>query len=359
MAITTTLNKLPISLLDVSDVTMLHERYYKTDNWLIDTFFSKTRLVNNTTVQLGEIETEEPLAPFVSPCIEGRLITQIGAAKVTSVKPAYLKPKEIITPCSLENSELFDILRESGIISNRNTMQDRWRTAQFQKMANLRTSIDNRLTLMAAENLITGKNIIESSDYVRDVIDFGRDVNATFTPATPWNVSTTATPVQDINNMVVRFNDLTGQAPSIALTTTSVWNALVKHNDFNDTYVKPYAGITVPFPATVMANYNQAKYMGSLPGTDIQIWVYDAKYKENGIFKRFIPASYFGLIGGGQGTTAFCQIQDPEAGDVAVKYFDKIWNNPDPAGIHLMCQSSPLIIPSNKNMAVGGTGFII
>ena len=358
MAYTTTIDKVSVDLLDIQDVVMLHQRFHKMDNWLVNTFFSKERLVNGKTVNLGEIETEEPLAPFVSPCIEGRLITQVGAAKVTSVNPSYLKPKGILTPCTLENTKLFNILRESNVISNRDTMQDRMRAAQFEVTQMLRTSIDNRITLMCAENLMTGKNIIESSDVPREVIDFGRDANATFVPTIPWNV-VNSIPVQDINNMIVRFNDLTGQAPSLILTTTSVWNALVKHNDFNDTYIKPYAGINVPYPAIMLENYNVPKLMGTMPGTSIQIWTYDAKYKSNGVFKRFIPESYFGLIGGGPGTIAYCQIQDPLASYRPMKYFDKMWYNNDPAGEHLMCQSSPLVIPSNKNMAVGGVGFIV
>lgn len=359
MAYTTNIDGLSVDLLNIDDVVMLHQRFHKYDNWLVDTFFNKTKLVYGTTVNLGEVETQEPLAPFVSPCIEGRLITQIGAARVTSVSASYLKPKMAITPCSLENDKLFDVIKSAGLIGRNNSMQDRMIASQFQAQATLKASIDNRLTLMAAENLITGKNIIESQDFVRQVVDFGRDINATFTPLVPWSLNA-ATPVQDIFNMVVRFNDLTGQAPSLILTTTSVWNALVKHNDFNDTYVKPYAGISVPYPAMVMENYNMPKLMGKLPGTSIEIWTYDAKYKDsNGVFKRFIPESYFGMIGGGSGTIAYCQIQDSKAGYQPMKYFYKMWENEDPAHTFMTCVSSPLVIPSNKNMAVGGVGFIV
>jgi len=46
------------------------------------------------------------------------------------------------------------------------------------------------------------------------------------------------------------------------------------------------------------------------------------------------------------------------ANGVAQQYFDRQWYCEDPSGIMLMTESAPLVVPSNKNGVVGGTGFI-
>jgi hypothetical protein len=206
--------------------------------------------------------------------------------------------------------------------------------------------------------LTTGKCIIRSDDYPENIVDYGRDVNATFTPATPWSAATGATPVQDINTMLTRFNDLTGQGATTVLTSTKVFNTLLEHQDFNDTFVKPFAGINVPYVQTFQA-VPGAQFRGYLPGGSIAIWTYDATYTLGGVKKRFIPETFFGVIGGGAGFVVHSQIQNLDAGMQPLEYFDYMWKQPDPSALFMICESSPLVVPGNANMTVGGVGFVV
>jgi hypothetical protein len=64
------------------------------------------------------------------------------------------------------------------------------------------------------------------------------------------------------------------------------------------------------------------------------------------------------LISDTNGSVAHCKIKNMLANGVAQQYFDRQWYCEDPSGIMLMTESAPLVIPSNKNGVVCGTGFI-
>jgi Phage major capsid protein E len=361
MAFITNFNNVAVELPNVQDIVVLNQKLNPIDSWLLDTFFPRRVNFDKDYINLGDIETEEPLAPFVAPCVEGRPISSQGTANVTTIRPAYLKPKESITPCTIYNSSIFNVLKEAGVIASGGgqlSQSDQLVLDSFEKQARLRRSVDNRKRLMASELLTTGKIRIISDDQPLIEVDFGRSATAAFVPATGWHLPA-STPVQDINNMLELSYNLTGSPATHVLTTTKVWNALLKNQDFNDTFVKPFAGIAVPYIQTMNPNPTAAQFRGYLPGGNVAIWTYDATYKNGGVLKRFIPDTFFGVISaGGGGTLAHCAIQNLDAFGQPLEYFDSMWKQPDPSAIFMMCESSPMVIPSNKNMMVGGSGFV-
>ncbi len=354
---------LPADMLDIGDIVVINQKLNKVDPWLLDTFFSGRRAFERDYIVLGDLETATPLAPYVAPHVEGRPILERGTANVTTIKPAYLKPKAVITPCQVYDSRLFEALKTAGIIANaggRVSDGDRLVLDQFAKQKRLRDSIDNRVKLMAAELLTTGKLVVRSDDQPEFTVDYGRDPSATFAPALPWT-DPLSTPVQDINDMLELSYDLNMSGATHVLTTTKVWNALVKHQDFNDTFVKPFAGINVPYTQTMQANPSQAQFRGYLPGGTVAIWTYDAKYDLNGVQTSFLPVDFFGIINApqGRGFLAHCAIQHLEAYGQPLEYFDYQWVNKDPSAIFMISESSPMVVPASANMTVGGVGFVV
>ena len=65
----------------------------------------------------------------------------------------------------------------------------------------------------------------------------------------------------------------------------------------------------------------------------------------------------FGLISDTNGSVAHCAIEEMN-GSVTQQYYDTQEYIKDPRGIQLMTESAPLVVPSNKNGVVGGSGFI-
>ena len=226
--------------------------------------------------------------------------------------------------------------------------------AQIETMKRNHDAIDNRKILMAAELVTTGQIILESDDYTKNVVSYGRDASLAFTPANAWD-QVGATPVEDIDTMAQRMLDEDGGEAKMILTTGKVWSVLEKNADFKAKFVAPYAGISIPYRPELNAS-RSAKFKGYLG--DIEIWTYDATYKNKGQTKRFIPQDYFALIADNNGYVTQCKIENIHANGLALEYFDRQWYEEDPSGIMLLTESAPLVVPSNKNGICGGTGFI-
>jgi hypothetical protein len=350
-------------LLAIDEIMVLNNAQRTVSTWLLDTFFPRRMTFQSSHVPVAELGLDNPVAPYVSPCVEGRPLRRNGSANVQFVEAAYLKAKDVIEPCTSYDSALLGRLRQlsgGGSFNGGNlTYGESLVVDQLQKEQRLRTAIDNRRLLMAAEVLTTGKLMIASDDQPVREVDFGRDPSANYSPAITWDLPS-STPVQDIISMYQLATELSGTAPTIALTTSKVWGALRKHNDFNDSFVTPtrYDQTGTQTSAFgVLSNPLEPKMMGYMDG--IQIWVFDAGIKLNdGTFKRFLPEDYFGLIGDANGVLAQCKIAAIEARGSSDEYFLKQWLNPEPSLLYIMAESAPLLIPSNVNANIGGTGFV-
>lgn len=350
------INGAPLELLDVGELALIHSNYKPLDTWLIDKFFPQRRSFTQKTVPIAELDIQSDIAPLVSPSVAGKAFDPRTAIAVEFVTPAYLKPKNTVSPATAWDTALLARLRDAGIISTTANLSvaEQYMIAQIETMKRNRDSIDNRKVLMAAELIATGQIVLESDDYKRNVVSYGRDSALTYSPAIAWDQSG-ATPVDDIEEMIQIMIDNNGGEPSYAVMRGKVYNALSNDAAFKAKFVTPYAGISVPyrpeFTASGVAKFKG--YMGS-----IEIWVYDAFYRMEGTTKYFLPADYFGLIADDKGYVTQCQIQNIKANGMAMDYFETQWYSDDPSAIVLLTESSPLIVPSNKNGVCGGTGFV-
>lgn len=349
-------NGAPLELLDVGELALIHGNNDPMDTWLIDKFFPRRRSFPMKTVPIADLDIQSDIAPLVAPTVAGKAFDPSTAVAVNFVSPAYLKPKNMVTPGNAWDTALVARLRDAGLISTAANLSvaEQYMIAQIETMKRNRDSIDNRKVLMAAELFTTGQIVLESDDYKRNVVSFGRDSALNFTPAAAWDAGG-ATPVDDIEEMIQIMIDNNGGEPVAAVMSGKVYNALSNNAAFKAKFVTPFAGISVPyrpeFTASKTAKFKG--YMGSL-----EIWTYDATYRTGGETKRFIPADYFGLVSDTQGYVTQCQIENVKANGMPMDYFEDQWYSNDPSGIVLLTESAPLIVPSNKNGVCGGTGFV-
>lgn len=347
----------PVELLDVGQLALISDKLKPVDTWLLDRFFPTPLSFARTDVPVGEIDTVTPLAPFVTPSAKARQVKVADSGKVKFVKPAYLKPQHSITPAEVMDSVLVAKLRQAGILafgSHQITPGEAMLVDQIQKTQSLINSIKSRKLLMARDCLLTGKMTFESDDFPTYQVDYERDAACTFVPATKWDVNG-ATPVADINAMIAISVDKAGVSPNIALMSSKVWGYLFANPEFKAQFITPYAGIS----AVIEPAFNdplKPQLRGTLDG--IQFWTYDGVYKFSGTTGRFIPADYFGLIGDASGYVAHCAIQNLKVFGQPLEYFIDMWPENNPSSIQIVAESSPLIVPNNKNAVVGGTGFI-
>lgn len=350
---------LPVDLIGDFNLTLLNNKNRDGGKWLTDTFFSREVITSEKKLAIGELNMSTPIAPFVNPCVEGRPIRTNNSGKVSFVDFAYVKPKMVIEPCTMVDSAILEQLRQGGMtISQRMTDAEALTIDQIQKNLLMTKSIDNRVNLMAAEVFRTGKVIVMSDDQPRFEVDYGRDPSANFVPAITWDQAT-ATPVQDIETMANLAFDLTGNYGMKLVMRTKVWKALVKHNDFNDVFIKPYGGIRNVLEGTTFNTATDQANMKIKLDNGVEIWTYDGFYTDAaGVRQFYLPENYCGLVTGMDGVRAYGKIQDIDANFEGFKYYSKTFKQQDPSLLFTMVQSAPMVVPSHANMVIGGNGFV-
>lgn len=357
MTISINIQGQPFELLDVNELAIINDKTKTTDSWLLDTFFgNKIAFNNKDAVPLDELDTSQPLAPFVSPLAQGKPISTQGEFKRQYVKAPYLKPADVVTPDTVFETALISQLQQRGLIG-RGAMSagEQLLVAQISKFNRLRQSIINRKVLMATQILTTGKTLAVGDDYPAQLIDFGRHANLAFNPTVAWD-EVNATVVSDIETMIGSLVEHGGQAPTTAIMSSKVFNAMHKNDEFKERLQKPL-GSTAPDIFAPRFNRNDIPlYRGSFDGIDF--WTYDVSHKLTGVVQRFIPATGFYLISDTNGYQAQCMIKHLEAYGQALEFFDYQVIEKDPSTIKLLCESSPLILPSNPNGVVGGDKFV-
>ena len=351
---------IPVNLIDDIDLALLNDSTPPQSNWLVDTFFPREVVTDEKELFIGSLNLNNPIAPYVSPLVEGRPIKRNDSLTVRSVPFAYVKPKTALEPATVVDSAVLAQLRAGGMtISGKMSTSDALMIAQTAEAALQRRAIDNRVALMAAEVLTTGKIIVVSDDQPKVEIDYGRDVLAAFTPAIAWTNVATATPVVDFQTMQDKMFALTGSYSGKIVMRTAVWNALIKTDQFKAAFITPNNGIrNVLENTTFNTAENQANLKMKLDN-GAEIWTFDGFYTDAaGAKQYYLPAGYCGMVHSAVGLRAFGKIQDIEANFQGFKYYPKTWKNPDPSVLFLMTQSAPMVVPGHANMVVGGVGFV-
>lgn len=358
MPLNITISNQPLELFTPSELAIVTKVVKPINTQVLDMFFPNSAAFNNRDdVPLEQLDTTEPLAPFVSPMAQGKPLVQNGSYKRDAIQAAYLKPAVTITPQNVYDLALIARIREAGIISNTTqlTLEEKLRVAQISGFDYLHRSIVNRKVSMAIDILTTGKTIIIGDDMPQRLVDFGRHTDLNFMPAIKWG-QTGATPVTDIETMDGLLADHGGVSASDAVMSSKVFTALVKDPEFKERFVAPL-GTNAPSPFIPQFNKTEGmQYRGELDGK--RFWTFDETHKLSGTEKRYIDATGFYLIADRSGTQAHCMIQHLEADGAAMEFFDYQVVQSDPSAIKLITDSSPLLVPSNVNGVAGGTGFV-
>jgi hypothetical protein len=360
---TVNFSNVPMELLTLEEAMLFQNTSDPVDTWLMDTFFPRRPSFSTSNVAIADMRIGNAVAPFVAPCNEAQPIDYSANGNVEYVPAAYLKPSRTITPCTVHDEAVVQSLLQAGLIGGGSfgqlTPQDELRISQVEAVRFIEDSLKNREILMCRDLLINGKTTYVSSKHPEVLVDYNRDANCSFSPAIPWS-DPTAKPVQDIQQMI-QLSILHGKSyPNIALTTSAVWEALIKHNDFNDLFVKPYTGINVPFTNDFQfGDSRQAQYVGNLPGGRTQVWIYDAVLNIDGQNdERFIPEDFFALISDTNGLVGTCPIEHLGAykSRVPMYWYEEVSVNP--SMLEMICDASRIVAPGNRNGVIGGTGFV-
>jgi hypothetical protein len=292
------------------------------------------------------------LAPFVSPNVQGKVMTREGS-DMLAFKPAYVKPKHVVTPDDV-------IVRQPGeALGTGSLTREQRREAVVADI--LRRQKEMHLMTrewLAARAIIDGKVTIEGENYPKVTVDFRRDASLTvvLTGGAKWDAPTTAAPLADIKSARVAANTLSGAVIRDIVFGANAWALFSGIEAVQKLLDKQTRGSESDFTKMTDGFEDSVEYLGTLQGTGgaglIRMWLYSGKYRdEAGTLQDILDTDTvvgvdFATV---QGHRCFGAIADGRAGFQALDMFPKNWEDEDPWVEYLMTQSAPLMVPKQPN----------
>lgn len=286
-----------------------------------------------------------PLAPFVMPLAQGRPIYK-DRSRVQRFKPAYIKPKDPITPSRV-------ISRRPGEILQRvpDSPEARYNAIVGDITQFHRTAIERTWEWLAAQAALYGAVTIESPDYPEQVIDFGRDAGHTITlgGGSRWGDAGVSILDNIESWMDIIHNAEFGGMVTHVVVGSSAWAKMRKDaevKDMLDINYRGETGVTIQRGITPPA---EVRYVGDI-AKGVQVWVYKDYYTVNGVVTPFMDPRDVLLCGPGfNGYRCFGAILDPNANYQPLEVFPRMFVENDPPVTHIMTQSAPLMVPVMPN----------
>jgi len=339
---------MPLDLYGAQTLIMVVSGLGQPGGFLLNKFFPRVQDPVAEEIYFDVTNETTQLAPFVSPMVGGQVMRQDGYV-TKSLKPAYVKPKNVIDP--RQSFRRLPGEKIGGALS-----------AQDRAAATLRNLLEKQLGMitareewMAAKALAAGKYTVEGEKYPAKEVDFQRPAGHTvaLTTTARWG-ETGVSPLANLETWANTVFSASGAWPSQVIMTPEAW-ALFRQ----DAALKDRLDVRRVLQGDVnvgVSDTRGGKYMGTVDTFDIH--VYQDWYDTDSGPERFLPA-YTVLMVSDQyleGTRAYGAIMDQVAieagladGPMAVRYFPRSWMENDPSVRMLMTQSAPLVFPGRPS----------
>ncbi len=343
---------------------MIERRIYDTDtllgvvreteppnNYWLNLLFPRTVTFDTEYVDLERVSGMRKMAPLVVPTAQGKPIYG-QASRTERFKPAYLKPKDAVSPTRL-------IKRMPGIepllSPNQLGPQGRYDAIVADMQREHREAIERKWEWMAAQAAQHGMVRLEDDGYPTAIVDFGRDPSHTviLTNGSRWG-----DPGVRILNQIETWRTRTRQAKFGGVTNrltmgTQAWEAMRNDPEIKELLNTQYRNLGNASLNLGLTEGLEIENVGRLSGT-LELYVYsDYYHAPNGSQVPFMDPRDVVLTGPGfNGVRCFGAIMDKRAGFQPLEMFPKMWDSEDPSGTYLMTQSAPLMVPFNPNVSL-------
>ncbi|WP_422036543.1 major capsid protein [Reyranella sp.] len=310
--------------------------------FIFDTFFSTATITFETEeILFDKITASRRIAPFVSPLIAGKAQTVRGAT-ARSFRPAYVKPKAAVNPSAALKR------RPGERIGGEMSAADRLDRILLQELEDQDMQIMRREELMAIEIVRTGKLVVESPEFPKMEIDFGRPNGHTvpLAGASRWG-ETDVSPLADIRAWAQTVHNASGAHPGKVVFDPLAAELFLKDEDLRKILDnrRQVDGSMQLAGAVTGGQGVEALYLGTIG--QFEFWQYQQTYKDDaGATQKMMP-DYTVLMGsiGIEGYACYGAIQDVAALQ-AMERFPKMWEEKDPSVAMVMTQSAPLPVPA-------------
>lgn len=343
-----------VNLYDTSALLGLYRQVEAPSTYFRDLLFPQVVTFDDEYIDFQKIHEGRKLAPLVVPTAQGRPVYS-EASELTRLKPAYVKPKDPVSPGRV-------IKRRPGenlFMPNTMTPQARYNALVGDIIRQHRETIDRREEWLAARAVIDGKVTLEGPDFPTTVVDFKRDPLHTVTllGAQAWNAAGfSGSRMKDIQTWVDRVRRAKFGGPVNRLTVgAGVLEFMLQDDDIKRQLDLTVRGTSADLN-TGLRSGEYVEYIGKL-GPNLELWVNSDWYEDaSGNAVPFLAEGEVVLTGPNvMGVRCFGAILDEEAGFNALPVFPKMWRNPDPAATFVMTQSAPLPVPVNPNNTLKAT----
>ena len=312
----------------------------KFDSLFLKMFFPREITFDTEEVMLDKITGRAPMAMYVSPTVEGRVLRNRGGMTRT-LKPGYVKPKHQITPSMVverlpgEDPALLNdpAYRRERIIAS---------TLQLQEQ-----SIAQVEEMQATQAVLYGRYVMEGEQFSPVEVDFGRSPANNITQAGPtaWSAQDTETfdPTFDLD----LYADQASGTINVMVMDGGAWKILNTFKKFREK-LETRRGSASQLETAL-------KDLGTLVSVkgqygDVAIVVAKTQYiDEQGRAVRYMPENTI-VMGNtmADGIRCYGMIHDAEAlaeGITAARRYPKNWiTRGDVSSEYTMTQSAPLMV---------------
>lgn len=294
------------------------------------------------------------ITPLVSPLVKGRIVREQGF-RSKSVSPAYLKEKRVFEPGKYFKRTVGEKLGGSL------TPEQRLAASVAFALNEQIEMWQGRLEQMAAETIRTGKIVLESQDYEKNEIDFGRDPDLTvvLTGSDKWDTGNFLDDIEDFGQLIF---DKSGLVANDVLMAVDVWKTIRARIMADDDFGKAARLMLDMTVATLTQARVELGPMVIKEGVrlvalfgEYRLWVHSDKYEdpETGQEVDLLPAGEIVMCANVEGVRHFGAIKDLKAGMQARQFFVKSWEEEEPSVRYVLGQSAPLLVPYRPNGSLG------
>lgn len=314
----------------------------------LDLFFPRQIIFDSEEVALDKITGHAPIAVYVSPTVEGKVLRNKGGVRLT-LKPGYVKPKHQVTPSMLVDS----LPGEDPAIAN--TPAYRRERIIAENLKQEEESIVQIEEMQASQAVIYGRYIMQGEAFSPLEVDFQRDPKNNITQAGPTAWSNQDTETFDPTLDLELYADQASGVINIMLMDGKAWRTLNGFKRFREK-LDTRRGSNSQLETALKDLGSVVSFRGYYG--DVAIVVSKAQYmKESGETERYLPDNTI-VMGNSmiEGVRCYGMIEDAEAqaeGISAARRYPKNWiTKGDVSKEYTMTQSAPLMVTPDTNAFV-------
>lgn len=345
---------------DTRMVKALQTEFKQPKQWFVNAHYRDTSLSDKKKVEFRKETDEVGLAPFVCPCTPGEILSDPRGGEVTTMEPAYIKPKAVLDPCEAPTE-----MRLGETPYDSLPLRKKWDMLVAWWVRRLPQTIELRWEWMATRAAFYGKYTVVGKNYPRLLMDFQRNPCLTVYSNRSWD-DPLAFALRDWDDWNQKLFTIGERRATHAYFGVDAWNAASNSVDFREKLAEQCKCSTqeLMLKRVPTATEQGVELMGKIGSVSVYVDSRKFRNPDTGKEEYFLPSDALFLMsdspngGGFQGIKHFGAIWDVNSLR-AEPIFQKMWKCEDNGVTMMNAQSAPLLIPTtpNNTMLIRGVGM--